>query len=105
MHVCILVHAYELVYTRLVHAHTYAHLIEFLAMVSLVLPTSSDNVVLSYNTAFLHCYHRMGQVDIDIVEVQIKQSLTEMKLSHCEALYHSLLRQQHEFQVWLDPPF
>ena len=29
---------------------------------------------------------RMGQVDIDIVEVQIQNSLTEMKLSHCEAL-------------------
>jgi chromosome segregation ATPase len=41
----------------------------------------------------------MGQVDIDIVEVQIQNSLIEMKLSHCEALYHSLLRQQHEFQA------
>ena len=30
--------------------------------------------------------------------MQIESSLTEMKLQHCEALYHSLLRQQHDLQ-------
>jgi len=39
---------------------------------------------------------RYGPLDIDIIEVEIAPSLTEMKLSHCKALYTSLVRQQHE---------
>eukprot|EP00038_Savillea_parva_P029988 m.74756 g.74756 ORF g.74756 m.74756 type:complete len:1783 (-) comp8939_c0_seq1:136-5484(-) len=63
-----------------------------------VLVHSADSALLPENVA-TPWLTRMGQADIDIVEVQVKPSLAETKLAHCEMLYNSLLRQQRDLET------